>query len=177
MSKFQRVRNVIVGLVSILLGVILILFPEYGFDVILLILSIGLFVLGIKEIIYYFSMAMHMVGGKRSLYKGVIVLEVALFTLSMYEIPNIFILLYLVAIHAFSGGVEVMRAMEAKKNGTSSYKLKLSHGIIDLLMALCCLVFIKYGNIAVYIYSAGLIYSAVIKIITAFKRTAVVYIQ
>ncbi len=177
MSRFQRVLNVAVGLVSILLGVILILFPVYGFDIILLILSAGLFVLGIKEIIYYFSMAIHMVGGKRSLYKGVIVLEVALFTLSMYEMPTVFVLLYLIAIHAFSGGVEVMRAMEARKNGTSSYKLKLSHGIIDLLMAVCCLVFIKHGDTAVYIYSAGLIYSAIIKIITAFKRTAVVYIQ
>ncbi len=177
MSKFQRIRDVVIGLISIMLGVLLVLFPEYGFSIVLLILSMGLFVLGIKEIVFYFSMAINMVGGKRSLYKGVLVLEMALFTLSMYEIPQVFILLYLIAIHGFSGAVEVMRAMEARKNGTSSYKLKLSHGIIDLLMAVCCLVFIKNGDTAVYIYSAGLIYSAVIKIINAFRRTAVVYIQ
>lgn len=177
MSKFERIKDVIIGLISIILAVLLILFPGYGFDIVLLILSIGLFVMGIKEIIFFFGMAINMVGGKRSLYKGILILEMALFTLSMYEIPQVFILLYLIAIHAFSGAVEVMRAMEAKKNGTSSYKLKLSHGIIDLLMAVCCLVFIKSGNTAVYIYCAGLIYSSVMKIINAFRRTAVVYIQ
>ena len=37
--------------------------------------------------------------------------------------------------------------------------------------------FIRMANMAVYIYAAGLIYSAVIRIITAFRKTAMVYIQ
>ncbi len=177
MSKFDRARNIVIGLVTIFLGLMLLLAPEEGFDLVVIILSIGLFVKGIKEIVFYFSMAIHMVGGKRSLYKGVIILEVALFTLSLYEIPKIFILLYLIAVHAFSGGVEVLRAFEAKKNGSSSYILKLIQGAADLLMAACCLIFIKNGNIATYIYSIGIIYSAIMKIIDSFKKTAVIYIQ
>ncbi len=180
MSKFTRVKNILTGLISILLGLMLFFIPEEaadaGFYVVVLILSLGLLISGIKEIIFYFSMAIHMVGGKRSLYRGVIILEVAFFTMSLYEIPRIFILLYLIGVHAFSGGVEIMRAMEAKKND-SSYILKLIQGIMDILLAACCLVFIKNGNIATYIYAAGLINSSIMKIIGSFKKTAVVYIQ
>ena len=150
---------------------------ETGIVIVVLILSLELFVNGIKEIIFYFSMAIHMVGGKRALYRGVIILELALFTMSLYRVPQIFVLLYLIGIHAFSGGVEIMRAMEAKKNESSSYKLKLIQGIMDLLMAACCLIFIKVGNIAIYIYAVGIINSAVMKIVSAFRKTAVVYIQ
>ena len=117
MSKFQRVGNIILGLIMILLAAILFIIPKEGFYVVIAILSIGLTVIGVKEIIYYFSMAIHMVGGKRSLYRGVIILEIGLFTMSLYDVPRIFVLLYLVAIHAFSGGVDVLRAFEAKKKG------------------------------------------------------------
>ena len=176
MSKFQRVGNIILGLITILLAAILFIIPKEGFYVVIAILSIGLTVIGVKEIVYFFTMAIHMVGGKRSLYRGVIILEIGLFTMSLYDVPRIFVLLYLVAIHAFSGGVDVLRAFEAKKNG-SSYRLKLSHGIMDLLIAASCLVFMRYGNTATYIYAFGLVYSSVVRIISSFKKTAIVYIQ
>ena len=69
-----------------------------------------------------------------------------------------------------------MRAVEAKKNG-SSFTLKLIQGSLDIIMALCCAVFIKNGNIGTYIYSVGLINSAIFRIVSSFKKTAIVYIQ
>ena len=61
--------------------------------------------------------------------------------------------------------------------GTGSWRLRLLHGVVDLLQALLCLIFIGSVQLAVYIYVAGLIYSAIFRIITAFRRTAIVYIQ
>ena len=94
MSKFARVKNVIFGILTVFVGLMLILAPEDGFYVIVMILSIGLLIAGIKEIVFYFSMAINMVGGKRSFYKGIIILEAAIFTISLYDIPKFFIMLY-----------------------------------------------------------------------------------
>ena len=176
MSKFARVKNVVFGILTVFVGLMLMLAPEDGFYVIVMILSIGLLIAGIKEIVFYFSMAINMVGGKRSFYKGIIILEAAIFTISLYDIPKFFIMLYLIGIHGFSGVVEIMRAVEAKKNG-SSFTLKLIQGSLDIIMALCCAVFIKNGNIGTYIYSVGLINSAIFRIVSSFKKTAIVYIQ
>ena len=177
MSKFQRVKSILLAVLMILIALILFLVPNYGFYIVVLILCIGLFAMGIKEIIYYFSMAIHMVGGKRSLYKGVIILEVALFAFSVYDVPGFVVILYLIGIHAFSGVVDLLRANESRKNGSKNYKMKLIHGIIDIVIALICAVFIKNANVAAYIYGGGLVYSAIMRIVMACRKTAIVYIQ
>ena len=86
-------------------------------------------------------------------------------------------LLYLIAIHAFSGAVEILRAMEARRTVDGPWKVKFSHGIVNILLALSCLIFIKQTNTALIIYSAGLAYSAVIRIISALRKTAFVVIR
>ena len=53
----------------------------------------------------------------------------------------------------------------------------MGSGIVNILLAILCLVFIKVTSIAVMIYAVGLIYAGVIKIITAFRKTTMVYIQ
>jgi hypothetical protein len=67
--------------------------------------------------------------------------------------------------------------MEARKKVAGPWKLKLGHGIINFLLALACVVFIKQTNTALIIYCIGLINSAVIQIISAFRRTAFVVIK
>ena len=67
--------------------------------------------------------------------------------------------------------------MEARRTVDGPWKLKLSHGIINIALALSCLIFIKQPNTALIIYGAGLAYSAVIRIIGAFRRTAFIVIE
>ena len=110
------------------------------------------------------------------LFQAVVVLDFALFTASLSDVPKVYILLYLVGVHAFTGVVETLRAMEAKRTVDGPWKMKLAHGIVNFALALACLVFIKHINTAVFIYSLGLIYSAVIRIVSAFRRTAFVVI-
>jgi uncharacterized membrane protein HdeD (DUF308 family) len=85
-------------------------------------------------------------------------------------------MLYLAGLHGFSGFIDIMRAIESKKMN-ASWKLNISHGIINVLIALLCLVFLKTVWVATLCYSLGLIYSGIIRIIQAFRRTAIVYIQ
>ena len=177
MSSGQRIKNVLIGVLIILGAVILIAFPEEGIIITASILSLSLFVYGIKTLIYYITMTRHMVGGRIMLYLAVVVLDLGMFTMMLTNIPKMYIALYLVVVYAFSGAIDILRALEAKKYQTPSWRFSLISGIINVVIAILCIVFIGSTNMIVYLYSAGLIYSAIVRIITAFRKTAIVYIQ
>ena len=177
MSSGQRIKNVLIGVLIILGAVILIAFPEEGIIITASILSLSLFVYGIKTLIYYITMTRHMVGGRIMLYLAVVVLDLGMFTMMLTNIPKMYIALYLVVVYAFSGAIDIMRALEAKKYQAPSWRFSLISGIISVVIAILCIVFIGSTNMIVYLYSAGLIYSAIARIVTAFRKTAIVYIQ
>lgn len=177
MSSGQRIRNVLLGLVTLLLCVVLIVNPEEGFPVIALVLSVSLVLFGARELVYYFSMARHMVGGKTSLYLGVIVLDLGMFALALDNMPQIYIVLYLLGVHAFSGVIDIMRSREAKRMGASSWRLNMASGAVNIVISAMCVIFLRSPNMIVYIYAAGLIWSACVRIVNACRKTAVVYIQ
>lgn len=177
MSGGQRIKNVLIGILTILGAVILIVFPEEGILITASILSLSLFVYGIKTLIYYITMTRHMVGGRIMLYLAVVVLDLGMFTMMLTNIPKMYIALYLVVVYAFSGAIDILRALEAKKYQAPSWRFSLISGIISVVIAILCIVFIGSTNMIVYLYSAGLIYSAIARIVTAFRKTAIVYIQ
>jgi len=175
-TKARRIGYVLTGLIMVIFGTAMAIMPSEVYGVIILSLGLTLMLSGIRSLVYYFTMAKHMVGGLAVLYRGVIVFDIGLFTLSLVDVPLIFIMLYLARLHGFSGFIDIMRAIESKKMN-ASWKLNISHGIINVLIALLCLVFLKTVWVATLCYSLGLIYSGIIRIIQAFRRTTVVYIQ
>lgn len=176
MTKTQRIKNILFGLVMILAGLFFMLNPTKCYPWITSILCIGMTLRGIRLLIYYFSMARHMVDGRNMLYQAVIMIDLGLFTGALTQVPLIYVVLYLVAIHLFTGAIDILRALESRKLG-SSWKVNLAHGAINVLMAIACLVFIKKIWFAVIIYAIGLIYSGIMRIITACRRNRMVYIQ
>ena len=176
MTRFKKIVDIVTSLLMIIFGVLLIVSPNDAYVWVAFALSLTFALAGLRNLVYYFTMARYMVNGRLILFKGVILLDFGLVSASLIDVPKIYLVLYLVVIHAFSGMVEILRAKEAKSYG-SSWKLKLSHGIVNMLLALCCMVFIKMTNLAIYIYAVGLIYSALITIISAFRKTTLVYIQ
>ena len=178
MTLFQRIGKILIGIFMIIFAVLFIMDPtEDTYQVLVAILAFGLAVKGLKDIIFYFTMARHMVGGKMILFQGVVVLDFAMLTGALADVPKPYVLLYLILIHAFSGVVEVLRAMEAKRTVAGPWKIKLTHGVINLGLALACFVFIRHTGTAIIIYSIGLIYAALIRIMSAFRRTAFVLIK
>ncbi|MCR5778615.1 MAG: hypothetical protein K6G84_14540 [Lachnospiraceae bacterium] len=178
MTLFQRIKRIFVGLIMLVVAIVFIVDPsDEAYKFVIAVLSLGLAAKGIKDIFFYFTMARHMIGGKTILIQGVIVLDFALLTGSLSDVPKIYILLYLIVIHAFSGVVEVLRAMEAKRAVEGPWKMKFSHGVINFLLALSCLVFIRQTHTALIIYSIGLAYSALMRIGGAFRRTAFILIK
>ena len=176
MSRFQKIRNIIIALLMIIFAAALIIDPEDGILLVAAALGIILLVYGIQKIIYYFSMAMHMVGGKLMLYIGIVVLDAGLFILTLSDVPRIYIVLYLVGINAFSGVIGILRAFELKGAG-AGWKFKFASSLFQILIGAASLVFIKNTQIVVYIFAAGLLYSAIERIVSSFRKTKIIYIQ
>ncbi len=178
MTLFQRIRGVFIGLLMMAVAVIFIVEPsDNAYTFVIAVLTTGLAVKGLKDIIFYFTMARHMVGGGMIFIQGVIVLDFALLTSSLSDVPKIYILLYLVAVHAFSGVVEILRAMEARRMVSGPWKMKFSHGVVDLLLAISCFIFIRRTHTALIIYSVGLLYSALMRIINSLRKTTFILIE
>ena len=135
---------------------------------------------GIRCLILYFTMARHMVGGASILYKGIIVLDLAIFTLCMVDDPHMYIMLYLLGMHAFAGVMDILLAMEARRFGAPAWKQSLGSGIVNLAVAVSAVVavlFLHSTTDLVYIYAGCLFYSACSQFVSAFQKTAIVYIQ
>ena len=177
MTKFQRLKNLIYGLLLIASGMILLYIPEDAFVLLLLLLSTTLLISGINTLTYYFTMARFMVDGKMMLYKGIIVSDFGVLTASLVDVPRQFVLVYLIGVHAFSGLVELLRAMEARRYGGKNWRLKMGHGLVNVVTCIICVIFINNTNTVVIVYALGILYSGVLTLVSAFRRTAFVYIQ
>ncbi|SCY38243.1 Short repeat of unknown function [Lachnospiraceae bacterium XBB2008] len=177
MTLGKRILKIITGLVMIGFAILLILIPDIAFSMIVGVLALTLVLYALRSIIFYFSMGRHMVGGTRLLIRGVIMLDLGLFAYSLYDVPRIYIVLYLLFIHLFAGVVDVLGALDAKKLEAGSWKLKMATGVINIVVGILCLVFIRSVTMLDYIYCSGLIITALSNIISAFKRTAVLYVS
>ncbi|WP_026497614.1 DUF308 domain-containing protein [Butyrivibrio sp. WCD2001] len=169
MTRVQKIKSFIFSILMIAAAIYLMSDPEHGYSYIVLILGTGLLIYGINTLIYFFTMARHMLGGKYMLYKGVIFTDFGYLTCTLNNIPRIYVILYLAILHSFTGLVEILRALENRSHG-GAFKLKLAHGIYDMILAACCIIFIKETHTVVIIYSVGLIYSALFRFVGALRK-------
>lgn len=179
MSYFARIKDVIFGIVMLLFALLVVLIPKEAMPIIVLILSISLYIHGFRLLYFYFSMARHMVGGKSVLCRSIIILDAAILLTSAVSMSRQIVVFYLLFVYAFYGVIDVLRALEAKICGAPRWKLKFFSGIIEVLFAITLVIiglFIGDPVIIVYGYAISLVYSAVIRIIGAFKKTAVIYV-
>ena len=110
------------------------------------------------------------------LYLAVIVLDFGVFVMMLTSVQKTYLILYLVVVYAFSGVVDILRAMEAKKYQAPTWKFSLISGILCVVVAIACIVFIHSTKVIMILFSAGLIYSAIVRIVTALRKTEMVYI-
>ncbi len=180
MTKFGRVMNAISALFMIAVAVLMFFLDAiHGLKLVMIVVQAGMTLRGLQAIIYYFSMARHMVGGKNVLFRGMIFLDLGVLAGTIFEHPAVYILIYISALHIFTGAVSALRANESRKIG-SSWRLKMAYGITNIALALIVVICgIAFGrlSIAVWVYSVGLIYSSVLNIISSFRKTEIVYIQ
>ncbi|MBR6228470.1 MAG: DUF308 domain-containing protein [Eubacterium sp.] len=181
MNIFEKIKNCLIGVFLLFLAVEMAFAPEEAYAIIPVTVAVILIAYGVKQLWFYFRMARFMVGGKSMLYQSIIILDIGLFTASISSINNrLIVLLFLLVIYAFTGVVDILRAFEAKDNGSSGWQMKLTRGFIEIafVIALFIIGFI-FGQTKIFVYGFGvsLVYSGVMRIVGAFRKTAIIYIQ
>ncbi len=177
MTRFQRIENIILGIVMLAASLVVLAEPEDGLVYISVFLCISLGAMGARYLIYYFRMARNMVGGKAFLFVGILFLDLSLLTYSIADEPRWSIAFYLLGFHVFSGAVNIFKAIKEKQYRSPSWRIDMGQGVGNILIFLFCLFHLRSAEYLTLIYCGGLFYSAVLRILSAFRRTAIVYIQ
>ena len=179
MTEMQRVKKVLQALLMFFAAFILIRFPMEGFLFVALAVSVSLIAYGARMLVYFFTMARHMVGGQAILYIGIIVFDLGVFILTTVDDPKLFLVVYLLGVHAFSGAMAVLRALEARRFSSPGWKWILVDGIANTAVAILAVVaglFLQSERDLSYLYAACIVYSACFQLSSAFRKTAIVYI-
>lgn len=180
MSKGAKLRSFVAGINMILISLLLFVDANVGLKVASFLLAFTMVISGIRMLWYYFTMARYMVGGFGQLILGAIVLDLGMFTLNTLDEPVSFVILYLLGFHMFSGLVDVLRGLEARKYQAGAWKRSVVSGIINLgiaVVAFCAGFVFQNLTLLQTLYSVGLIYTGILRIGAVFRKNEVVYIQ
>ncbi len=176
MTVWRRIRGVLAGILLILVALLLLVSGGQAYGLVLSIYALMLELAGLRRLVFYFKMARFMVGGKSILYRGILLLDLGVFAGSMVNLPRIYVLLYICGTLAFSGIVDVLRALESRQFG-SPWKLKVSKGALSIFAALHALIFLRSLDTVVYLFCVALMYSAAVRIISALRPSPVLTIS
>lgn len=180
MTKIGRIQKVLGGILVMLYGIIIVIDnTEDGIRIVAFIMSLTFTLRGIQSLIYYLRMARSMVGGKLTLFRGILLLDLGALTSSMTEGQTFYIVLYIAGIHLFSAAVDLLRTVETLKMRSSEWRLQAIFCATNAFLAVMLIaggLVMKNLQIVLYVYGAGLIYSAILNIVSAFRKTEIVYI-
>ncbi len=181
MSISGRISTFIRGFFLILAAIIVFINPVLeGISVgkITISLAVSIFILfhAIKNLIYYFTMARLMVGGKTILYRGILFLDLGLFTLIIFAMPDLYLKIIMGSFALFYGVIVILRANEQKKH-ESNYIFKLVEGIIYLVASIFVFVSIALTSLTFIIFGVVFALYGIIAIYKTFKRSSVTFIQ
>ena len=177
MIKVRKIGSLLLGLYLILIGLSMIFLPEEGTEAAILFLALLLIILGIRGLIFYFTMAKHMVGGKSILYLNMILLDFGLVSGTMVGQSKIYLILYLIVAHAFAGVVGILRSGEERRYGVNSWKYEMIYAIGNLVIVVACLCSIGSTETLVWIYGAGILLGGIGQILKVFRKEEVEYVQ
>ena len=177
MRKLQLIGNTVISIILIFLALVLILEPKNNYWIVVGVLSFALVIFGFRYLIFYFFLGRKMVGGKSLLYRGIIAVDFAAFTMSLNDIPITYVMLYLLVVHAIYGVISLLHAKEMKRSGSPGWRIGMVYAIGNLILSVLCLIFLGKIETAVYIYAVSIIYSALHRIVTALQPREMVAIQ
>ena len=176
MNKITRIWNVLTGFFTILLSVFLFAFPDMGYAFAAWIFGCVLAVGGLKQLLYYVSMGIHMVGGRIILYRALITLDLGVFALTIHGTGQRYIMFYFILYFVFNGIISIFRAVEARRFEAGAWKLNLLQGIFEVALAFICLLNNNSEPVMLDMLCLGLVVTALTRIAAAFQKSAIIYI-
>ena len=177
MTNLQRVASLALGLLMIACGVVLLLVPKEGLIVVAIVLAAALVLFGARLLVYYITMARHMVGGLAVLIISIIALDVGVFGAALVvESPLIATAMYLSTYNTIVGFLSIARGVEAKMF-KSSWIPYIVPGLVSLALASACTASANSGDAVLIVFCIGLFYNAGVHLVTAFKPNDIIFIQ
>ncbi len=177
MTRVKRCIYFISGLLLLGVCVIIDAFPEIGYGLILLLMVSSMMIRGMQDLFYYFTMARYTVGGVVVLYKGILFLDVALFALNLDSLPKEYVMLYLLAGMLANGLIDLLRVREVIQSGSKHWKYQMFTGAFKIWITILCVLFFHSGKILSIVYTIGLAYTAISRMVIAVRDTSIVYIK
>ena len=169
MTAGKRITDILFGLLTIILGLLLFFLPKEGIYVVLLVLAIIFIVYGVKYIIYFCQMARHMVGGQLMLIMGILLVLIGFFALSLNKFPQKTIMTVLAVTLLIYGVIGILRAIEAKKGGAKKWRFKLFSGVIPVLLGIICIIFSTSDIAMTYVFAIAIILLSISRISNALR--------
>ena len=177
MTRTKRIFTIIGAFFAIQGSLILMLAPEYALQIIAAGVGFTLACYGLKYLVYYLTHAQHMVGGKWFLLIGLFMLDAGIFAGTIYDKATVITILYIAGAHLIGAGLNIVRAVGNRKDNNRGWKTDMAQGIGNIILVVLCIIFMHDVIIPVYIYCVSAIYTAILMLISAFKKTAIVYVQ
>ena len=175
MRKLTRFKNLIIGVIMIVFALLLLIWPDYGTPAIMLVVGLALLIYGIYCLVFFGTRAVHMVGGKRIFYRGILLLDLGVFMLAAYKGSERLVFWYLMLLLAATGSIDLIRALDFRKAG-APWKVRAIVGAACIIVLFVALIYRKNPQTLVYIFCIALTISAISKIASVFRKTAVIYI-
>ncbi|MBQ6371720.1 MAG: hypothetical protein IJJ22_01185, partial [Oscillospiraceae bacterium] len=170
MTRSKRFVEVLFGIVMFIAGIAFFTSEvENSVLAMLGLIQFGMTVRGLRALHYYLTMAKYMVGGKNVLYRSLIWLDLGTMAGALIGHSIIYAVIYLAFLHTFDGIISVFRANESRSYG-AHWKIKMAYGVTNILIAAAAVAgtaVFKQPLVMTYIYGAGLMYTAVLRIATA----------
>ena len=176
MTLFQKIKNIVTAVFMILFALLLMILGEDAYLIILDILIFALILNAIRKLWFYFTMARYMTGGRAVLYRGILYFDLGLYAYTLNDVSSDYIMIYLSALLGFSGIVDVLNALDARKIH-GPWKLRMIRGAGTIFFAAFALISLRSPYTVVMIYSISLIYNAVMRICNVMKPQEIVMIQ
>ena len=177
MSKARRIMTVLFALVAIFGALSLIFMPDIAFAALAFGIGITLVYYGVRYILYYLTHAQHMVGGKWFLLIGLIMFDMGVFAVAVYDKAQMITLIYIISANLIAAVLGLIRTIGDKKDNNPAWKIHLAQCIAGFTQVILCVIFIRSTTIPICLYCIYTIYTCVLVIISAFKKTAIVYVQ
>ena len=177
MTLKTRILNILLSLVTIACCIFLLKNPDDGYYYVVLAMDVLFLFFGIRKFLYYMTQARYMTGGISVLYKSIIYMDFGIFSFTQHTVPPKYISLYLAVLFLFFGVTDIIDAYGAKKIESDFWMDGFITGMIKILIAMVCLFHLNSIRIMTYVLCAFLIFTAISGIVSAFRRSAIIYIS
>ncbi len=191
MTQWQKLKNILTAVLEILFAGLILFLSDRDFShlnfpgaekltrgvvsyyLILVVFVIVMLIYGIRLIIFYFTMARFMTGGRGMLYRGVLYTDLALYTMTLNNVPVNYIMIYLIAILVIAGAISLFQAFDIMKLG-GFWQFKMVQGIVTISLAVYGFTHLRQPMVLSYIFAITLVHDAIMRIVSVFTTTQIV---